>query len=563
MTSPAPRLAVSGLLLLPLLVFCAARPARAEDEVDRLVEQLEKHARDPFEQDEREAAIRSLGEIGGKKAARALLPLFEDPFEHLADHAVSAWITMLKGSRAGDTQTWLSERPIKDKRENVRIGAWTALGLTGGSELSEVFLLGLRSEKDGRVLAAIAEASLRLRDGVELRDAVSSRFDHKSGEAAFALARAAVRYEGDAAADRLAKLLRHRAPKARAGAALALQMLDRLEPEHVQALLRDKSSVPRIALAESLWRRTQHLPWPGAAEAVLLALLADPDWRVRAAAVQGALRIWDRRIVVPLIERLDLEQGRVKEDIQRALETFTGHTVAMDAALWRSWWSAVSERFEPSERPRPDQAGRIPFREATARPEAGGGTAAFFDLPLHSNRLVFVFDLSGSFRDPAFEGEGAPTKLELLKDELARTLDALPPDTRFDLVVYRYPSKFPPKPKLVRAFGKLVAAEPRAIRKAKAWLAKQPAQGWGAFVEPLEALMAEDVDTAVLLSDGRPSRGRLDRDWRILQELPHANRFAYLAVNTVLIGTRGADRAFMERLAEATGGRFRAAKPGR
>ncbi|MDJ0976188.1 MAG: hypothetical protein QNJ98_17135 [Planctomycetota bacterium] len=552
-----------GLIVL-LLAWLPLAPAIAEDEVDRLVETLEEHAREPFEQKKREAAIRKLGGIGGKKAARALLPVFEDPFEHLEDHAVSAWIAMLKGKNAGDTQTWLSERPIKAKRANVRIGAWTALGLTGGSELEEVFLLGIRSEKDGDVLAAIADASMRLRDGADLKDVLSSRFNHKSGRAAFALAQAAVRYEGETCVPRLVKLLKHREPVGRAGAVLALQELGRLESKHVSTVLKDKASAGRIALAESLWRRTEHLPWPGAAEDVWKALLADADWRVRAAAVQGALRIWDRRIVVPLIERLDAESGRVKEDIQRALETFTDHTVAMDADLWRSWWSARSEDFEPGEQPRADRAGRIPFRDASSRPDAeDGGTAAFFDVPLYSKRIVFVFDLSGSFRDPAFDGPDAPTKLELLQKELDATLAALPRDTLFDLLVYRYPSKYPPKPRLERAFGKLTPADPRAVKKAKAWLAKQPAKGWGAFMEPLEALMAEDVDTAVLLSDGRPSRGRLDRDWRILQVLPGLNRFSYLAINTILIGDKEADREFMERLAAATGGRFRAAEPGK
>ena len=37
---------------------------------------------------------------------KALLVVFEDPFEHLADHAVSAWMAMLKGDRADETRAW-------------------------------------------------------------------------------------------------------------------------------------------------------------------------------------------------------------------------------------------------------------------------------------------------------------------------------------------------------------------------------------------------------------------------------------------------------------------------
>jgi hypothetical protein len=166
-------------------------------------------------------------------------------------------------------------------------------------------------------------------------------------------------------------------------------------------------------------------------------------------------------------------------------------------------------------------------------------------------------------RDAAVRGGDGTTKWQLLQTELEKTLKALPADTTFDLYLYRYPSKYPPRPKLTRAFGKRLTATPANVNKALRWMAnpKQAPKGWGAFYEPLEAVLAEDVDTVILLSDGRPSRGRYDRDFRILQEFPRANRFRRLAVNTVLLGTHKADRKFMQDLAAATGGRFRASSP--
>lgn len=558
----APTAARCPLALL-LSLLCLVSPATAADETREHVDRIEKHAKDPFEQRQRETAIRALGRLGGKKAAQVLAPLMTDPFVHIRDHALSAWIKMMSGDRAGESQTWISTKAIKARDREVRIAAWTALGITGGAELGETFRLGAKSEKDGAVLAALAEAALRLREGTTIEGAFSERLDHKDGRAVFALARAAAKFEGQACLKPLRAALKHRKPMARAGAVLALQELDALTGSDLQRILGDKAVEPRIALADSLWRRTTAAPWPGHGEVILWALLTDEDWRVRAAAVQGALRIWHPLIVEMLIRRLEQETGRVQEDVQRALETFTGRTVAMDPDLWKAWWGANGETFQPDEQPRLNDAQRIPFRDASDRPGEQGGTAAFFDLPLYSKRIVFVFDLSGSFRNAAYDGEGAPTKLELLQEEFAKTLKALGADTMFDLMVYRYPSDYPPKPKMTRAFGKLQAADSRSIKKAQAWLAKQPAKGWGAFVEPLEAIMEEDVDTAVLLSDGRPSRGRFDRDWRILQELPRPNRFRYLAVNTVLIGEKGADRKFMEGLASITGGRFRATTRGK
>ncbi len=90
----------------------------------------------------------------------------------------------------------------------------------------------------------------------------------------------------------------------------------------------------------------------------------------------------------------------------------------------------------------------------------------------------------------------------------------------------------------------------KAIR-ALGGIGKQDAKGWGAFYEPLTAALETEADTIVLLSDGSPSRGILDR-----MEFPKANRFRQVAVCTVLIGTKGADQDFMRDLSAETGGRF-------
>ena len=96
---------------------------------------------------------------------------------------------------------------------------------------------------------------------------------------------------------------------------------------------------------------------------------------------------------------------------------------------------------------------------------------------------------------------------------------------------------------------------------ARWFLAEEPSEvfAMGSCLVDPQLADADDVDSVVLLSDGSPSRGRYDRDFRILQEFPVANRFRRMAVNTVLVGTKGADRKFMQDLAAATGGRFRSA----
>ncbi|MDJ0522508.1 MAG: hypothetical protein QNJ90_10615 [Planctomycetota bacterium] len=531
-----------------------------DPKVKELVKTIEEHERDPFEQRKRESAIRKLGRIGGMDAARALLPLFKDPFVHLADHVVSAWIAMLRGQEASAAQTFLTNRALNDRNPAVRHGVAVALGLTSGPEIEGPLRVAIGKEKDPRALAALADAAARMRGTPDLKGALRKRLNTKDGHAALHLALATAKVDGKTAVPDLVKLLKHRAPLARAGAIYALQTLDALPAKAIDNVLADKAPEPVMALAESIELRTQVLPWPGRGQSVLESLLAHRSWRVRAAAIQGALRVWDPAIIEMLIARLDQEEGRIQDDVRRALETYTGQsTQGTDPDLWRGWWRARRPEFDAGERPRKDEAGNIRFREGTGKADAEGSkTVAFFDLPLQSKRFAFVFDLSGSMKNVAKKGaaEGR-TKLEVLQAEMEKTLKELPDDTLFDLYVYRYWSSYPPKTKLTRALGKMMPCTKQNVRKALAWLGKQEAKGWGAFYEPLEVLLEDDVDSVVLLSDGSPSRGRYDRDFRILQEFPRANRFRRMAVNTILVGTKGADRKFMQELAAATGGRFK------
>ena len=185
-----PRL--SALLLFALLPLGAHLPASAKEEspVEKQVAVLEKYARESFEQKRREKAIRSLGKIGGELAAAALVPLLEDPKEyvHLRDHVVSAWIAMMKGSAAAETQTWLTGRALGHRSPEVRRAAAVALGLTSGAEIQEPFRVFLAKEKDARVLAALAQAASRLRGEPDLKGALLKRLTHKSGSAVFEVA---------------------------------------------------------------------------------------------------------------------------------------------------------------------------------------------------------------------------------------------------------------------------------------------------------------------------------------------------------------------------------------
>jgi HEAT repeat protein len=523
---------------------------------------LVKHARDPQEQEKRTAAIRRLGHMGGAEAAAALVPLFDDPFEHMADHAVSAWIAMLKGGKAPETQTWLAKDGLASKRPAVRAGAAIALGITGGTELADAWKAALAREEDPVVLVALARGAGLARGGPLVPDAFVPLLASPDGRVVLAAAEVACRAGTCEAA--LRKTLGHKDPLARAGGTHGLLAAGRLTEADLAKVLADKAFEPRIALADLLDGKGALLPFPGRGEEVLRVLLGDPSWRVRRAAVEAALRVWHPRVVPALIDRLVSENGRLRDDVREALKTLTGLDQTDDVDLWRRWWSGKGEDLDLGPRPEPDRHGRIrraPTAAAPGAPPAAGEThtSQFFGLVVTSQRAVFVFDLSGSMDQP-FGAEGGPTKLDVTQQEFGRTLAALGETTVTDLFVYRYPGTFPPKPVLTRAFEKISPLTPANRKALAAWAVQQPSRGWGAFYEALDLASQEDVDTIVLLSDGVPSRGRFDRGFRLIDEFARLNRFRRVAVDTVLVGEKNADREFMESLAASTGGRFAAAR---
>lgn len=554
------------------LAALALPPARAEDPpLKDDISTVRTFAKDPFEQDKRIAAMKRVARAGTPEAMALMLDLVVDPFEHVRDHAVSALITALKsdplkGDAGLRVESTLAKAWLVHKDPRVRAAAATALGVAGLRRVAKQFDEAVLREEHPLVIVALARAAMADEEGVVTTASFLQHVMHRDGQAALAACEAGATC-GVTAEAPLRRALQHPSPLARAGAVLGLQKVDKLSEADLARVWTDKAPEPRMALADTLEWRTTILPWPGEGERALTNLLVDPSWRVRAAAIDAAVRIWDPKVIPLLIDRVGAESGRLHDDAHEALRAITGEDLADDADLWRAWWQQKQGEAKLGERPAPDRHGRIKRSGPRAKVDKGQAvdsrTAAFFNLPLRSERMMFVFDLSGSMRKPARrdattgpggkdEGE---TKLDITRREFTKTLEALPETCMVDLLVYRYPSEFPPRPEVTRALGKLLPLSAPSRRKLVEWLASAEARGWGAFYEALLAASQEDVDTIVLLSDGVPSRGAYDRPARLLEEWRRANRFRRVAIHTVLVGSAGTDREFMEDLAWSTWGR--------
>ncbi|MCZ6785538.1 MAG: HEAT repeat domain-containing protein [Planctomycetota bacterium] len=490
------------------------------DPVDDLVKQIEQNAKDPFGQARREHAIRVLGSIGSPESTRALEPLLEDPYLHLQDATVSALIELQRSKERAASLQLMGEWLRRRRNPTVRIHLATALGLIRDLKAVPFLEEALRRERDPAVIAGIALALERLGDPTAIGGLVKKADLAPKGRAACV----------------------HAMGMLRGGTAYALRYKDD-EDERVRAAVvdvcarRGRPVLPdrevdgtasvheSIAFADAL-RVTKPAPL---ARRRAAALLEHPSWRVRAAAIAGVTLLRDPTLLGDLVARMEKETGRLRGDAWRALRTLTRKDIAPDPVLWRAI---------------------LPLAELPARArkrksiDAPAGTAAYFGLPVMSERIAFVFDVSGSMRE-----EG---KMELARKRFGAMAKELKPQQRYDLFVHRFPSDHPPRPKLLRAFGRLLGGK---AARASSWLARQKAKGWGAIYDALAAAIRDpEVDTIYLLSDGRPTRGTVSRDFRIRQEIRRLNRWRRVRINTILLGEKMVDRRFMERLADGNGG---------
>ncbi|MHC4955705.1 MAG: HEAT repeat domain-containing protein [Planctomycetota bacterium] len=501
-----------GVAVTCLLLFAAP------DGVAELAQTIERNEKLPYEQRDREKAIFALGRIGSAASTKILIDLLDDPFAHQRDNAVSALITLKKKTpeERAPSLRLLATALRKSRSAEIRIHIATALGLIGDARAASALSSALGKEKDpvaaealatglGRLGGVVAVVGLRktAEQRPHARAACIRSLGYQQGEAEFIRKFAK---DGDDAV---------RAAVVEALARLGKDDWPRAKPGELQG----------IALADALPKATD----ASIVRQLATMLLAHPSWRVRSAAIQ-AIEI--RRVAGLfdlLIDRMEKETGRLRFDAWMALRRLTGRDIPLDAAQWR----AV----------KPLEIGEISPDAAKKAAEERKSTA-YFGLPVVSERIAFVFDVSGSMRDDG--------KMDLARKHLAETAAKLGAQQRYDLFVLRYLLDYPPRPKLVRAFGKLTAGKSKA---ASAWLKKQPAKGGGAIYDTLVAAMDDpEVDTIYLLSDGVPSYGSVKRDYRVLQEVRRKNRWRRVAIHTILLGTKGTDRRFMRDLARENQG---------
>ena len=298
----------------------------------------------------------------------------------------------------------------------------------------------------------------------------------------------------------------------------------------------------------------------------------------------------------PLIRIFETgESGRLLEDIWPTLIAITDEPFGPDPALWRSWIDRVKAnggyKLLSDEAIAKRKAAR---QEANQQYHPPKTEASFMGVDTSSRNIVFVIDVSGSMEElvvnrDAFRERGFNNfqKLEIVKEELKRSVDSLGDNVRFNIQSFAT-QVHPWKDRLMNAntlnkksaIAWIDSLKPiggaQASERASSGLRNSSGledgrtnaysgllAGLGVPEDPKQrgavTASASDAkegegDTLFFLTDGKPTVGEVVDTEDILASIRELNRFRKVTIHTIAIGDFTSN--FLKQLADQNGGVF-------
>jgi hypothetical protein len=260
----------------------------------------------------------------------------------------------------------------------------------------------------------------------------------------------------------------------------------------------------------------------------LLGLWIETDrWQVQLACIQALGHSRQASAVEALIGLLDQLSGRLAQEARLSLSTLTGVDLGLRTASWNRWWSDHGDGFEVAP----------PAMDAWDDLVVPQETFVFYGIPVHSDRLAFVLDVSGSMQGG---------KLARLKKELLGIIERLPAHSMFNMVFFSG-SAYPWRGKLQPLTEK---NREEAMKEVRERVAGGGTNLWDGFMEAFED---EEVDTIYLLSDGEPTAGAVTGLPSICSQITELNQHRRVVIHVVLIGMRS---EHLRELALDSGGTY-------
>lgn len=298
--------------------------------------------------------------------------------------------------------------------------------------------------------------------------------------------------------------------------------------------------------------------WPE----VFRQALLDPAWQVRTVAIQGLAGSKNDEInIAALIDAMNREEGRLREEIYHTLKSLTRRDLGPSAIQWKRWWDVYSNKTKEEK------------KQAELSNPDRFYAPSYYGIRFQSKRVVFLIDVSGSMNGGISVSERqvleilgknfAPnqtlqTKLDLAKLALVKVLNEMDPDSLFNIIFYESSAT---------AWGKrLLKLQEDVRKKAVTRIINLSPSGatniWDALEASLQIMgnsfkenYEKGPDTFFLLTDGYPTAGTVANSPAILAHFQLVNRVRQIRVHTVGMGVH--DREFLQSISETSGGTYR------
>lgn len=458
---------------------------------------------------ERRAAVGQLARIGTLEAWKSVLAALADSDGQVADEAQ---LQLVSVATPEARKLVLGKDGLAAKNALVRERVVESFGRASSAPPADVFAQAL-GDREASVRRAAGWSVERLARAQKYVDAWKTDMIEASAlEAALA-----------------AQIGREKDLETQATLIVAQQaLLGAPRRKDIETWKASKSAPARAAAAIALGA-------PAAADSLdlLTALAADANFGVRANAFRSLAAHATKAAAQQLVAALEREESlRGKWLLAGHLRALSGLSHRLDPRPWKQWVESLA-----------DGAIAAPERAERSSDEAGS-TSAFAGLPIHSERVAFLIDLSGSMWEKRADGR---TRKELVDEELARALRSLSPQTRFNVIVYTA--------RPVAWKERLTPAAPKAVAEALEFFTKRVDRGTGDFWGALEFALADpELDTLIVLSDGAPSGGQRWNMELIASLFEERTRLRGLVLDVVLADAPKALREHWRRMAERSGG---------
>lgn len=462
----------------------------------------------------REAAVKMLGRVGSLPATRLLISAYTEgkDLHESVDKTNVLVLRGLRGIRDEKAIDYLAGSVATSTRHSaaMRAGVTEALGFCRSLTVVPALQQLLRDSQPTVVAAAVRSLGRLGAEGTE----------------------GAV----------LGALKRAKSPVVQQA---AIQALGRMDPTLAEDELIRLSRSPDVAV-RTLCMQTLGKIDSEAVFARVLEALSDPAWQVRRAALAVAGKYHRRDLIDVLVERMAKEDGVLLPQVVKLLIQLTGADLGPDPLDWADYWKKSREQYAEKQKGASGK-GRSFVQKANpdkARP-------SYFGVEIISKKLAFIVDVSGSMSGAVTVqreggGETETTRIELAKEQLINAVQALRPNTRFNILSFN--GKYTEFVKKLVPVSKKVKSH--AVRFASGLT---PAGGTNIYDSLEYVLKAGEVDTIYLLSDGAPSAGKYTDPPVILEEIARLNETSQVTIHTIALGFRS---EFMRALAAQNGGEY-------